>query len=119
MQQQQLDDYSPLERALSWQDVRDAPSLSSRRSSSAEDIGDDSNSNYRYVDSSNRKYRKPPLCFSITLTCIDGDSRKKTCHPGSIFEGTVNLKLESPLAAQHLNLVFKGAGNNQFCPCGL
>jgi hypothetical protein len=110
MTNQQLDGYPSLERSLSWQDVRDAPSLSSQRSSSGEDTSDDSSSNYRYVDSSNRKYRKPPLCFSIVLTHIDGDSRKKTCHPGSIFEGTVHLKLESPLAAQYLKVIFKGAG---------
>ncbi|KAI8636720.1 hypothetical protein BD408DRAFT_425678 [Parasitella parasitica] len=64
---------------------------------------------YRYVDSGNRKFRNPPNNFSISILRIDGDTQKKTCHPGSIFEGVVKLKLDAPLAAQHLKLVFKGA----------
>ncbi|KAI8065398.1 uncharacterized protein B0P05DRAFT_580936 [Gilbertella persicaria] len=84
-----------MERTLSWQDVRDAPSLS--------------NHNYRFVEISNRKYRKPPIWFSVKVNRIDGNSQQTTCHPGSIFEGTVNIKLETPIAAQYLKLVFKGA----------
>lgn len=98
-------EFIPLERALSWQDVRDSPALSSRRSSTTED-----NNGYRYVDCSNRKYRKPPLQFSISVICIDGDTNKTTCHPGSIFEGMVQIKLDSPLAVEHLKLVFKASG---------
>ena len=98
-------EYSPLERALSWQDARDAPSLSSRRSSTAEQTD-----GYRYVDSSNRQYRNPPVNFSATLLRIDGEMNRKTCHPGSIIEGVVKIKLDSPLAAQCLKLIFKGTG---------
>jgi hypothetical protein len=101
-------EYSPLERALSWQDIRDAPSLSGRRLST-EEQGD----GYRYVDCSNRRYRNPPVNFFIKLKSIDGNVQQKTCHPGSVFEGTVNIKLDAPLAAQYLKLVFKGAGNHR------
>lgn len=104
--QQQLLEYQPLERVLSWQDIRDAPSLSSRRSS----VALEEEEQYRYVDCSSRKYRKPPIHFSISVTRIDGDTTKKTCHPGSIFEGNIRIKLESPLAAQYLKVVFKAAG---------
>jgi hypothetical protein len=106
-QEQQPQDYLPLERALSWQDIRDAPSLSSRRSSVAVE---EEEVRYRYVDCSNRKYRKPPLHFSLSITRIDGDTQKKTSHPGSIIEGIVTVKLESPLAAQYLKVIFKAAG---------
>jgi hypothetical protein len=109
---EQSQEYSPLERALSWQDVRDAPSLSSRRSSTTNDNNDDA-ANYRYVDWSNRKYRKPPVHFSASVVRIDGDTSKKTCHPGSIFEGIIHIKLDAPLAAQYLKLVFKAAGKLQ------
>lgn len=100
-------EYSYLERSLSWQDARDAPSLSERRSTEEQD-------GYRYVDCSNRKYRNPPVHFSITLKNVDGNTRKTTCHPGSIFEGTVNIKLDSPLAARCLKLTFRGSGNNVY-----
>ncbi|KAI7892095.1 uncharacterized protein EV154DRAFT_562741 [Mucor mucedo] len=93
-----------LERTLSWQDVRDTPSLSTRRSSTVDHVD-----GYRYVDCSNRKYRKPPLQFSISITSIDGNTNKTTCHPGSIFEGMVHMKLDTPLAAEHLRLVFKAS----------
>lgn len=101
-------DPSPLERTLSWQDVRDTPRLSTRRSSTTQD-----DNGYRYVDCSNRKYRKPPLQFSISISCIDGDTKKTTCHPGSIFEGIVHMKLDTPLAAEHLKLVFKASGKKK------
>lgn len=97
-----------LERTLSWQDVRDTPSLSTRRSSTVDHVD-----GYRYVDCSNRKYRKPPLHFSISITSIDGDIHKTTCHPGSIFEGVVKMRLDTPLAAEHLRLVFKGSGKRK------
>ncbi|KAK4512975.1 uncharacterized protein ATC70_003686 [Mucor velutinosus] len=94
-----------LERTSSWHDILDTPAfdLEEGRSSSSDD------DNYRYVDPANRKFRKPPVQFSISILRIDGDTQKKTCHPGSIFEGVVKLKLDTPLAAQHLKLVFKGA----------
>ncbi|CEG69149.1 hypothetical protein RMATCC62417_05274 [Rhizopus microsporus] len=89
----------PLERTISWQDIRDAPLLSSRHSQS--DQG------YIYVDSNNRKYRKPPVHFSVNITSIDGDPHKKTCQPGSTVSGYVQLNLDSPLAAQYLKLLFR------------
>lgn len=100
-----------LERTSSWHDILNTPAfdLEERRSSSSSD--DDS---YRYVDPANRKFRKPPVQFSISILRIDGDTQKKTCHPGSVFEGVVKLKLDTPLAAQHLKLVFKGAGKFAF-----
>lgn len=95
-------EYSYLERSLSWQDARDAPSLSERRSTEEQD-------GYRYVDCSNRKYRNPPVHFSITLKSIDGTTQRTTCHPGSVFEGTINIKLDQPLAARCLKLTFRGS----------
>lgn len=65
---------------------------------------------YQFVDRSLRKYRKPPVYFSIALKCIDGDSQKTTCYPGSTIEGIVKIKVDTALAAHHLKLVFKGAG---------
>ncbi|KAL0137300.1 hypothetical protein V8B55DRAFT_1527171 [Mucor lusitanicus] len=87
LEQQQQQHIMALERTSSWHDILNTPAfdLEEGRFSSDDD-------NYRYVDPANRKFRKPP-----------------TCHPGSIFEGVVKLKLDTPLAAQHLKLVFKGA----------
>ncbi|RCI07294.1 hypothetical protein CU098_014015 [Rhizopus stolonifer] len=86
----------PLERPLSWQDTRDVFPLSSRQLQG-----------YTYVDSSNRKYRKPPVHFSANITSIDGDCSKTTCYPGSTFAGYVQLNVEYPLAAQYLKLLFR------------
>ncbi|KAI9244308.1 hypothetical protein BY458DRAFT_529776 [Sporodiniella umbellata] len=60
-----------------------------------------------FVDSTDRKYKKPPAHFSTHITNIDGDCVKKTCHPGSTFSGYVQLNVEFPLAAQYLKLLFK------------
>jgi hypothetical protein len=95
----------PLERTISWQDIRDAPLLSSRHSQN--DQG------YIYVDSNNRKYRKPPVHFSVNITSIDGDPHKKTCQPGSTVSGYVQLNLDSPLAAQYLKLLFRATGKKK------
>ncbi|KAI8385735.1 hypothetical protein BD560DRAFT_322149 [Blakeslea trispora] len=88
-----LFDYLQAEQRFSWQDETE-PTLPS---------------DYRFVQTSDRKYRKPPVHFSVRLEHIDGDHHKSMCHPGSIIEGTVNIKLDAPLAAQYLKLVFKGA----------
>ncbi|KAI9486034.1 MAG: hypothetical protein EXX96DRAFT_613873 [Benjaminiella poitrasii] len=64
---------------------------------------------YRFVKNTDRKYRKPPARFSVKILSIDGDVNKKTCHPGSIFEGIVEIKADMPLAVQYLKLVFKAA----------
>ncbi|KAL7311841.1 hypothetical protein PS15m_009557 [Mucor circinelloides] len=105
LEQQQQQHIMSLERTSSWHDILSTPAfdLEEGRSSSSDD------DNYRFVDPANRKFRKPPVHFSISILRIDGDTQKKTCHPGSIFEGVVKLKLDTPLAAQHLKLVFKGA----------
>lgn len=108
-QQQQYIHQMPLERTSSWHDLLNTPALELEEGRSSSSSDDD---NYRYVDPANRKFRKPPIHFSISILRIDGDTQKKTCHPGSIFEGVVKLKLDTPLAAQHLKLVFKGAGKN-------
>ena len=91
-----LSDYLQTEQRLSWQDEIE-PTFSS---------------DYQFAKISDRKYRKPPVHFSVQLEHIDGDHQKSVCHPGSIFEGRVNIKLEAPLAAQYLKLVFKGAGKH-------
>ncbi|GAA5796506.1 hypothetical protein EDC94DRAFT_695904 [Helicostylum pulchrum] len=98
------EDLLQLDRPLSWQDVRDVPYLSTRRPSIVE-----GENGYRYVDCTNRKYRKPPIQFSISVLRIDGNTAQTTCRPGSIFEGVVRIKLATPLAAEQLKLVFKAA----------
>ncbi|KAG1049191.1 hypothetical protein G6F43_008465 [Rhizopus delemar] len=89
------EDYS-VER---WEDVTESlPQLSSR------DQG------YIFVDSLNRKYKRPPVHFSVNVTSIDGDYNKTTCHPGSTFTGHIQLNIEYPLAAQCLKFIFRATG---------
>lgn len=98
-----------VEQEASLQDVREVPysGTTRRRSSIVEGLD-----GYRYVDYDNRKYRKPPTQFHVTITRIDGNSRQTSCRPGSIFEGNVYIKLATPLAAEQLKLVFKAAGKH-------
>ncbi|KAI8337391.1 hypothetical protein EDC96DRAFT_450310 [Choanephora cucurbitarum] len=97
-----VSDYLQTEQRLSWQD----------------EMEPNSSSDYQFAKISDRKYRKPPVHFSVQLEHIDGDHQKSVCHPGSIFEGRVNIKLEAPLAAQYLKLVFKGAERIHHDPIG-
>jgi hypothetical protein len=86
----------------SWEDFFDTPHSITHYQAQEEQ--------YQFVDQSLRKYRKPPVHFSIAIKCIDGDTHKATCYPGSTIEGVVKIKLDTPLAAHHLKLVFKGSG---------
>ncbi|CAO3688920.1 unnamed protein product [Rhizopus stolonifer] len=76
------------------------PSLLSSRSPSSE-------RDYMFVDSSNIKYKKPPVHFSVIVTSIDDDYNKTICHPGSTFTGYIQLNIDYPLAAQCIQLLFR------------
>lgn len=36
---------------------------------------------------------------------------KVVCHPGSVFEGIVQVKVTQPMPVHHIKLVFKASGN--------
>ncbi|KAG0171658.1 hypothetical protein DFQ28_000481 [Apophysomyces sp. BC1034] len=82
-----------LPRQLSIQDFNDArPPVHSETAAHC-----------RYIAKNSKKCRRPPTQFSIEL------NQPVSCYPGSVFQGTVRIKLAEPLAAKCLKLVLKAA----------
>lgn len=55
--------------------------------------------------------RHPNISFNILFyPQYQNDDGQVVCHPGSVFEGIVQVKVAVPMPVHHLKLVFKATG---------
>ncbi|KAI8393912.1 uncharacterized protein BYT42DRAFT_552650 [Radiomyces spectabilis] len=89
-----------LERQVSLQELQDQPQLTFNEPARP----------LRYVSIHNRQFRRPPAHFYVQTTReYYNHDHRILCYPGAVFQGTVHIKLNEPLAAQHVKLIFKAS----------
>lgn len=55
--------------------------------------------------------KHPNINFNILFyPQYQDDDGKIVCHPGSVFEGIVQVKVTQPMPVHHIKLVFKASG---------
>lgn len=55
--------------------------------------------------------KHPNISFNILFyPQYQNDEGQVVCHPGSVFEGVVQVKVTAPMPVHHIKLVFKASG---------
>lgn len=55
--------------------------------------------------------KHPNISFNILFyPQYQNDDGQVVCHPGSVFEGVVQIKVAEPMPVHHIKLVFKASG---------
>lgn len=55
--------------------------------------------------------KHPNISFNILFyPQYQNDQGQVVCHPGSVFEGIVQVKVTEPMPVHHIKLVFKASG---------
>jgi hypothetical protein len=57
--------------------------------------------------------RHPNISFNILFyPQYHNDEGQVVCHPGSVFEGIVQVRVMEPMPVHHIKLVFKASGKS-------